>query len=555
MVGVGDALRDLVSKIPPSELQRLRGKGETMALDDEDGFEFRVDENETRTEPSDRYIGIQCDINEEKRSTLIDFIVSLHVELELDPEILYLTVRLIDYSLHLHHLPASDLHNLGLGALLTAWRYLDEDTVDVDYLMSVTNSFSSKNICSKKKILKMEKTSLQELEYGVGDKTQYEYLLKFIEASRSDPEVEDMVHYLSELGMVHLETTRFHPSLWAAATIYTVRCCLDKSPPWTDALESLTKYSENQLMDCSKLLFSKHSEASRGSNLRAVPSISYYSSLPETSENRPPAPLLLPSPSPSSCSSLSSYFPLCPKNFNYLPDPSTARQYSIERHYWRERHCPDLAKEKFRCLVPKPSGYKTPFPWPDSRSYAWFKNVPFKRLAEFKKSQNWVRLDGDPFVFPGGGTSFPGGVKDYVDVILRILPLASGSIRTVLDIGCGVASFGAFLLNYNILTKSIAPRDIHEAQVQFALERGLPAMLGVLSTYKLPYPSRCEAFSTYPRTYDLIHANGVFSLYLDKCDIVDILLEMQRILRPEGAVIIRDRRPFRCSYQSESDNQ
>ncbi|KAL0296904.1 UNVERIFIED_CONTAM: putative methyltransferase PMT2 [Sesamum radiatum] len=51
---------------------------------------------------------------------------------------------------------------------------------------------------------------------------------------------------------------------------------------------------------------------------------------------------------------------------------------------------------------------------------------------------------------------------------------------------------------------------------------------------------RCEAFSTYPRTYDLIHANGVFSLYKDKCDLEDILLEMDRILRPEGAVIFRD---------------
>ncbi|KAG6767556.1 hypothetical protein POTOM_028766 [Populus tomentosa] len=51
---------------------------------------------------------------------------------------------------------------------------------------------------------------------------------------------------------------------------------------------------------------------------------------------------------------------------------------------------------------------------------------------------------------------------------------------------------------------------------------------------------RCEAFSTYPRTYDLIHAHGVFSMYMDKCSILDILLEMHRILRPEGAVIIRD---------------
>ena len=45
-------------------------------------------------------------------------------------------------------------------------------------------------------------------------------------------------------------------------------------------------------------------------------------------------------------------------------------------------------------------------------------------------------------------------------------------------------------MDYNILTMSIAPMDIHEAQVQFALERGLPAMLVILSTYRLPYPSR-----------------------------------------------------------------
>jgi hypothetical protein len=52
---------------------------------------------------------------------------------------------------------------------------------------------------------------------------------------------------------------------------------------------------------------------------------------------------------------------------------------------------------------------------------------------------------------------------------------------------------------------------------------------------------RCEGFSTYPRTYDLIHANAVFSLYENKCKFEDILLEMDRILRPEGAVIIRDK--------------
>lgn len=46
--------------------------------------------------------------------------------------------------------------------------------------------------------------------------------------------------------------------------------------------------------------------------------------------------------------------------------------------------------------------------------------------------------------------------------------------------------------------------------------------------------------STYPRTYDFIHADSVFSLYENKCEMEDILLEMDRILRPEGGIIIRD---------------
>jgi hypothetical protein len=44
-------------------------------------------------------------------------------------------------------------------------------------------------------------------------------------------------------------------------------------------------------------------------------------------------------------------------------------------------------------------------------------------------------------------------------------------------------------LDRGVLTISLAPRDNHEAQVQFALERGIPAILGVISTQRLPFPS------------------------------------------------------------------
>lgn len=46
------------------------------------------------------------------------------------------------------------------------------------------------------------------------------------------------------------------------------------------------------------------------------------------------------------------------------------------------------------------------------------------------------------------------------------------------------------MLKRNVLAISFAPRDNHEAQVQFALERGVPAVIGVLGSVHLPYPSR-----------------------------------------------------------------
>lgn len=52
----------------------------------------------------------------------------------------------------------------------------------------------------------------------------------------------------------------------------------------------------------------------------------------------------------------------------------------------------------------------------------------------------------------------------------------------------------------------------------------------------------CETFDTYPRTYDLLHAAGLFSAEQKrhKCKVSSIMLEMDRMLRPGGTVYIRD---------------
>jgi hypothetical protein len=77
-----------------------------------------------------------------------------------------------------------------------------------------------------------------------------------------------------------------------------------------------------------------------------------------------------------------------------------------------------------------------------------------------------------------------------------------------------VASWGAYLLKRNIIAMSFAPRDTHEAQVQFALERGVPAIIGVMGKHRLPYPSRAFDMAHCSRCLIPWHAHGEYFIPL-----------------------------------------
>ncbi|KAL2333286.1 hypothetical protein Fmac_014499 [Flemingia macrophylla] len=222
-------------------------------------------------------------------------------------------------------------------------------------------------------------------------------------------------------------------------------------------------------------------------------------------------------------------FGLCPREMSeYIPcldnEDAIRKLPSTEKGERFERHCPEKG-QGLNCLIPAPRGYRTPIPWPRSRDEVWYNNVPHTRLVEDKGGQNWISRDNDKFKFPGGGTQFIHGANEYLDHIAKMIPdITFGKhIRVVLDVGCGVASFGAYLLSRNVVAMSVAPKDVHENQIQFALERGVPAMAAAFATRRLLYPSQA---------FDLIHCSRCRINWTRDDGI--LLLEVNRMLRAGG---------------------
>lgn len=80
-------------------------------------------------------------------------------------------------------------------------------------------------------------------------------------------------------------------------------------------------------------------------------------------------------------------------------------------------------------------------------------------------------------------------------------------VHNVLDIGCGFGSFGSHLLSLKVMAVCMAAYESTGSQVQVALERGLPAVIGNFISRQLPFPSL---------SYDMIHCTQCGIIWDDR---------------------------------------
>ncbi|RVW90703.1 G2/mitotic-specific cyclin-2 [Vitis vinifera] len=229
---------------------------------------YKMTEDENRTI---HYMDLQTDINSKMRAILIDWLVEVHRKLELMPETLYLTINIIDRYLSTKIVSRSELQLVGITSMLIACnmkkfghqRWCSSLLVN-DFVCISDNAYD------REQILQMEKSILTKLEWYLTVPTPYVFLVRYIKASVApDQEMEEMVFFLTELGLMNYSTILYSPSVLAASAVYAARCTLRRIPLWSATLKHYTGYTQDQLMDCAKLLVSFHLGAAEN-KLKAV---------------------------------------------------------------------------------------------------------------------------------------------------------------------------------------------------------------------------------------------------------------------------------------------
>ncbi|KAL0358158.1 UNVERIFIED_CONTAM: putative methyltransferase PMT5 [Sesamum calycinum] len=199
-----------------------------------------------------------------------------------------------------------------------------------------------------------------------------------------------------------------------------------------------------------------------------------------------------------------------------------------------DRHC-EVSRDQQYCLVRPPKDYKIPLTWPSGRDVIWSGNVKLSKdqfLSSGSMTKRLMLLEENQISFHSDDELID-GVKDYSHQIAEMIGLGSDSefreagVRNVLDIGCGFGSFGAHLLSLKLMAICMAAYESTGSQVQLALERGLPAIIGNFISRQLPVPSL---------SYDMVHCTQCGIFWDDKDGM--FLIEVDRVLKPGGYFVL-----------------
>lgn len=123
---------------------------------------------------------VQNEIKDTSRGFLIEWIIDVHRKFRLLPETLHVTVSIIDRFLSIQCIKKSQLHMLGVAALLLSTKYEEIYPPDLKDLLSI-----SENKFTKEEVLQMEFQILTTLQFNFFAPSSLRFLERYRKLSNT----------------------------------------------------------------------------------------------------------------------------------------------------------------------------------------------------------------------------------------------------------------------------------------------------------------------------------------------------------------------------------
>jgi len=198
--------------------------------------------------PSADYITTQIELTEGMRTTLVHWMVEVHLEFGTLAETLYLSVSLMDrYFEKTPNITRNHFQLVGLAAMFTAAKYEETMTPGLAEYVSIAD-----DIYHPDEILETENDLLQKINWNMSVSTPLHFLRRYSKAGRANSRLHTLSKYFIELTLPEYCMLAYLPSLIAASSVFIARKMTGTLPYWNPTLTYYTGYTEEDLRPCAK---------------------------------------------------------------------------------------------------------------------------------------------------------------------------------------------------------------------------------------------------------------------------------------------------------------
>lgn len=204
-------------------------------------FEY-MSKLEEEAMPMPNYMAGQQEITWEMRSTLIDWLLQVHLRYHMLPETLWIAINIIDRFLSKRVVSVVKLQLVGVTAMFVAAKYEEILAPSVDEYVKMTEGGYK-----KEEILKGEKIVLQTIDFKISSYcSPYSWVRRISKADDYNLQTRTLCKFLMEMTLLDHRFLRAKPSMIAAIGMYSARKMLGLD--WDDAFIFYSGKVEEELV-------------------------------------------------------------------------------------------------------------------------------------------------------------------------------------------------------------------------------------------------------------------------------------------------------------------